>query len=70
MSITGALMGPIQEPGSRYLICPVDILAEAQISQFATPNLDPYAVPEPGSLGLILVGLTVVFARATARRRP
>jgi hypothetical protein len=68
LSIIGALMGPIQEPGMRYLISPVDILAEAQISQFATPNLDPYAVPEPGSSGLVLVGLTIVTARMIAGR--
>lgn len=66
LSISGALMGPIQDPGVRHLISPVDILAEAQISQFATPNLDPYAVPEPGSFGMTFLGLLAVVA---ARRR-
>jgi PEP-CTERM motif len=51
-----ALMGYIHGEGIRYLISGVDILAEAQISQFANPDLDPYSIPEPGSLLLLALG--------------
>jgi hypothetical protein len=45
-------MGTIQSAVERYLFTPVDVLAEAQISQFNYPKLDPWAVSEPGSLAL------------------
>ena len=60
-------MGTQQSPGDRYLISPVDILAEAQISQFNFPNLDPYAVPEPSSFVLLSIGLTVLTVDVLAR---
>ena len=44
--LPNALMSNIQPPGRRILISVADILAEAQISQFFYPSLDPYAVPE------------------------
>lgn len=63
-----ALMGRLLQNGDeRVLISGLDVLAEAQISQFATPNLDPYAVPGPGSMGLTTLGLIV--AAAASRRR-
>jgi hypothetical protein len=62
LAIAGALMGTHQLPGERYLISPVDVLAEAQISQFAHPNLNPYAVPEPDSLALLSIGLVALAA--------
>jgi hypothetical protein len=65
-----ALMGGLfANPDERVLISGLDVLTEAQISRFATPNLDPYSVPEPGSLGLTLAGLIAVAAHATASRR-
>jgi hypothetical protein len=69
LAIAGALMGTTQSPGQRYLISPVDVLAEAQISQFAYPNLDPYAVPEPGPLVLLSLGLTALAVRRLRPRR-
>jgi hypothetical protein len=62
LDIAGALMGTYQLPGQRYLISPVDVLAEAQISRFGDPNLDPYAVPEPDSLALLAIGLVALAA--------
>ncbi len=63
-----ALMGGLfANPDERVLISGLDVLAEAQISQFDHPNLDPFAVPEPGALGLTLVGL---IALAVARTPP
>jgi hypothetical protein len=41
----GALMGQVlTDPGVRVLISSLDVLAEAQISRFRRPNLDPYVV--------------------------
>ena len=58
-----ALMSNIQPPGERILISAADVLAEAQMSQFLNPNLDPYAVPEPSAVALLIVGLFGVSAR-------
>jgi hypothetical protein len=69
LDIVGALMGTIQSPGQRYLISPVDVLAEAQISQFDHPNLDPYAVPEPRAWVLLALGLTALATRRIRTRR-
>jgi hypothetical protein len=63
LSIAGALMGPNPIAGERLLISPVDVLAEAEISRFADPNLDPYAVPKPGTLLLLSLGFTALVAR-------
>lgn len=58
-----ALMGGLfAVPDERVLISGLDVLANAQISRFARPNLDPYAVPEPGSAALLLAGLAVLGA--------
>jgi len=69
LNIGRALMGPNPVAGERLLISPVDVLAEAEISQFADPNLDPYAVPEPGTLLLLPLGLTALAARRIQPRR-
>jgi hypothetical protein len=53
--LTNALMFPSVASSTRKLASDVDILANAQISQFNAARLSA-AVPEPGSL-LILVGL-------------
>jgi hypothetical protein len=50
------------------IVCPVDVLAEAQISQFNNPNLDPYAVPEPSSFVLLTVGSTVLIMAGPGSR--
>jgi hypothetical protein len=60
LDIVGALTGTHQLPGDRYLISPVDVLAEAQISQFGHPNLNPYSVPEPDSLALLSIGFVAL----------
>jgi hypothetical protein len=67
-----ALMNPFQEPGVRQLISGVAVLAEAEISRFARPNLDPdAAVPEPGAVTLMRLGLSFVLAgRARGRVVP
>jgi hypothetical protein len=44
----------------------VDILADAQISQFTNINLDPALVPEPGTWLLLTGGLGLVVSQ---RRR-
>ena len=68
--LPSALMSNIQPPGRRILISAADILAEAQISQFFNPNLDPYAVPEPSSLALCGAGLAAAAWLARRRRTP
>jgi hypothetical protein len=46
--IASALMGQLYTgSGVRILISSLDVLAEAQISRFNHPNLDPYAVVPP-----------------------
>jgi hypothetical protein len=65
----GSVMFQFPNPGERYLLSAADIHADAQISQFANPNLDPFSVPEPNSLTLLSVGL-LVFSFSLFRRRP
>ncbi|HAB18615.1 MAG TPA: hypothetical protein PLX89_17455 [Verrucomicrobiota bacterium] len=60
MNLDGAVMGQdLFGAGTRTLISGVDVLAEAQISLFDRPNLNPYVVPEPAPLALGLIGLMV-----------
>jgi len=73
MNLDGAVMGQdIFGEGARTLISGVDVLAEAQISLFDHPNLDPYVVPEPASPTLAAMGLLggmVLRKRPAGRRR-
>jgi hypothetical protein len=67
-------MYPYQEPGVRKLISAEDALVDAQISQFSGDlNLNPDAVPEPGSLGLMACGVLGAagwhWARCKRRRQ-
>jgi hypothetical protein len=67
-----ALMVNFLEPGERKLISGLDVLVDAQLSQFASPNLDPYAVPEPGPvphLAAALVALGTYCRQARKRLR-
>jgi hypothetical protein len=65
-----ALMYANQEPGVRRLISAEDALADAQISQFSGDvNLDPNAVPEPGSLGLMVCGALSAACWRWAKRK-
>jgi hypothetical protein len=65
---TAVMGGVFASPGERVLISGLDVLADAQISQFSNPNLDPYGVPEPSSLTLLSVGV-VVTAMWRIRRK-
>ena len=56
-------------PGERRLISGVDILANAQLSSLNNPNLDPYAVPEPGALALLVGGLSGALFALRCRLR-
>ena len=60
----GPLMVNFANPGERRLISGADILAEAQLSSFNHPNLNPDAVgaPEPGTAALLIVPLTAWVA--------
>jgi hypothetical protein len=68
--LPSAVMVSLGIEGERKLLSGVDILANAQLSSFNAPNLDPYAVPEPGGLALPGVGMAVmgVFAAGRACR--
>jgi hypothetical protein len=68
------LMVLFADTGVRKLLSGADILADAQLSTFDHPNLDPYAVPEPSAgvllgLGGIVFGLRVLPGRVRACRR-
>jgi hypothetical protein len=68
LDLINALMFPTIAPGVRKLPSAADILANAQISQFETINLNPTLsqVPEPGTLLLLsggLIGLALLRKR-------
>jgi hypothetical protein len=65
-----SVMSNFPQPGVRYLLSAADILAEAQISQFLTPNLDPNPVPEPDTLALLSIGAVVLGLWQRVRRHP
>jgi hypothetical protein len=68
-AVMGGLFSPRDE---RVLISGLDVLAEAEISQFDTPNLDPFPAPEPDSATLLFVALIAagVFHKTVGRRDP
>jgi hypothetical protein len=70
---TGPLMVNFANPGERRLISGVDVLAEAQFSSFAHPNLNPDSIgaPEPpsGALALLPMGLVGSVGLVIRRRR-
>ena len=57
-----ALMVPIPTPGVRYRISQLDVLALEQLNGFPHPNDDPYAVPEPGTVVLLVMGVAGTWA--------
>lgn len=62
LNINTALMFPSIGSGQRRIASAIDILANAEISDFNNLNLDPRPVPEPASvtsLGLGMLGLLV-----------
>jgi len=59
-TFANALMVPAIGSGTRRTPSAVDILADAQISQFTSINLDPALVPEPGTWMLLTGGLGIV----------
>jgi len=66
LAISTALMGQLLTgEGVRILISSLDVLAEAQISRFNHPNLDPYAVVPPGQSQR-----SALRARSRVRARP
>jgi len=65
-----ATLGRVVSRGSRYMLTCVDILANAQISGFSNIDCDPdlVSVPEPGTIGLIGLGLLgLAFSRRRSR---
>jgi hypothetical protein len=67
LNIGTALMFPSVSSGVRRKASAADILANGQVSQFTDLNLDPKAVPEPGTFALF--GLGLAGAAFYARRR-
>jgi hypothetical protein len=64
---SGACMWPSVSPSRRNLLSHVDILANAQISQFTQVNLN--AVPEPGTIAALGLGISYVLARRRRRAK-
>ncbi len=72
LNVTNALLFPSISSGIRRLPTAVDILANAQLSQFTSPNLDlleAASVPEPSSLLLASIIGGCGFAFRVRRRR-
>lgn len=66
-TFTQAVMIPSIGSGLRRTPSAADILANAQVSQFGTVNLDPALVPEPSTWLLLTSGVALLAFR---RRRP
>ena len=69
--VTGALMFPSIGAGIRKLPSAVDIIANAQLSQFLNPNYDldnGTSVPEPSGL-LVLAGAALLMIRRRAQAK-
>jgi hypothetical protein len=67
LNVSLTLLQPSISSGIRRLPTAVDILANAQLSQFTDPNLDLQAIPEPS--GLLLAGVIGGLGWATRVRR-
>ncbi len=64
-----ALMFPNAFTSERVLPSEIDILANAQLSQFSNPNFNLTAVPEPSSLALCVLSLAALTRRSRAIQR-
>ncbi len=67
INLSTTLLYPTFSSGIRRLPSAVDILANAQLSQFSNPNLDLQSVPEPS--GLLLAGIVGGLGIVLRRRR-
>jgi len=71
LAVTGALMFPSIGAGIRKLPSAVDIIANAQLSQFLNPNYNldnGTSVPEPSGL-LVLAGAALLMIRRRAQAK-
>jgi hypothetical protein len=68
LNIPTALMYPFANPDVRVIASAVDVLANAQISQFTNLNLNPCMVPEPGTMIAIGMGVAAMAMRRRIRK--